>query len=325
MLLYERVGGYGSPGMFQIQIVGPGHLKVMQDSMVLGELNDGILSPRTQDALRDGPVVEFFTEAIEAHVARLVAEARRHGKTLDTDQVAIEAQEWIRTVRRVLGKAKAHGHGACFLFVKSAVGSDLKPRYRFMYSHLKEAIEARSIARIQQSVPDSELDRLLDADTDAVPANFYLDHSIASSDAEDADEAIKGAVDFIATLSRVDGSVLLTHDLKVLGFGAEIVVQDLKGRVSVARTSRPRGKASIDMNRYGTRHRSAMRYCGAHHDAMALVVSEDGPVRAIRHWGGKLWFWDNLQLWDVKDWSPPNMPLHLTAGRPRTSTRHRRK
>ncbi len=325
MLLYERFGGYGSPGMFQIQILGPGHLKVMQDSMVLGELNDGILSPRTQDALRDGPVVEFFTGAIDAHVERLVAEAKRHAKELDADQVTIEAQEWIRTVRRMLVKAKAHGHGACFLFVKSAVGKDLKPRCRFEYSHLKAAIAARSLARIQQSVPDSELDRLLDADTDVVPAILYLDHSVASSDAEDADEAIKGAVDFIAMLSRVDGAVVLTDDLRVIGFGAEIVVEDLTGRVSVARAGRPQGKTSIDMNRYGTRHRSAMRYCAAHRDAMALVVSEDGPVRAIRSWKGKLWIWDNLQLWDVKDWSPPNMPLNLTAGRHRRSKRHRRR
>jgi hypothetical protein len=77
MLLFERTGGYGAPGAFQIHIVGPGHLKLMQDWTVLGELHDGILSPRTQDALREGPVVEFFTEAIDAHVGRLVS--RRPG------------------------------------------------------------------------------------------------------------------------------------------------------------------------------------------------------------------------------------------------------
>jgi hypothetical protein len=76
MLLYEKFGGYGPPGIFQIQVLGPGHLKVMQDSMVLGELNDGILAPRTQDALREGPAVEFFTESINRHLTTLANEAK---------------------------------------------------------------------------------------------------------------------------------------------------------------------------------------------------------------------------------------------------------
>lgn len=324
LLLFEQFGGYGAPGVFQIHILGPGHLKVMQDWMVLGELNDGTLSPRTQDALREGPVVEFFTEAIDAHLRRLVAEARRHRKELDAEQIAIEAQEWVRTLRRLVVRAKGHGHGACFLFVKSPLGNDIKPRHRIEYGHLKAALEARSVARIQQSVPDSELQRLLDSETDQIPAILYLDHSIASADAEDADEATKGAIEFIATLSRIDGAVVLNDALSVLGFGAEIVVPETKGRVSIARTGRPRGKTSVDLGRYGTRHRSAMRYCGVHHDALALVVSEDGPVRAIRYWKGRLWLWDNLQLWDVKDWSPPNMPLQLTAGRRQQSRGARR-
>ena len=323
MLLFERTGGYGAPGVFQIHVQGPGHLKVMKDWTVLGELNDGILSPRTQDALREGPVVEFFTEAIDAHVERLVTEAKRHQKQLDAEQIAIEAQEWIQTLRRLLVRAQAHGHGACFLFLKSQIGRDLKLRYRVEYGRLKAAVEARSIARIQQSVPDSELQRLLDSETELIPALLYLDQSVASAEAEDADEATTGAIEFIATLSRIDGAVVLTDDLKVLGFGTEIVVPDTTGRVSIARTGRPRGKTSVDLSRYGTRHRSAMRYCGIYHDALALVVSEDGPVRAIRHWRRRLWLWDNLQLWDVKDWSP-KMPLQLTAGRRGQSTHARR-
>lgn len=134
MLLYERFGGYGPPGVFQIQVLGPGHLKVMQDSMVLGELNDGILAPRTQDALREGPVVEFFTESVRRYLAMLAAEAKQHGKELDDDQVTFEAQEWIRSVRRLLVRARAHSHGASFLFFKSGLGRDLKPRHYWIRS-----------------------------------------------------------------------------------------------------------------------------------------------------------------------------------------------
>jgi hypothetical protein len=92
---------------------------------------------------------------------------------------------------------------------------------------------------------------------------LYLDQSVASADAEDADEAITGAIEFIATLSRIDGAVVLTDSLRVLGFGAEIVVPDTRGQVSIARAGRPRGKTSVDFSRYGTRHRSAMRYAAS--------------------------------------------------------------
>jgi hypothetical protein len=131
---------------------------------------------------------------------------KQHGKELGDDQVTVEAQEWIRTVRRILVSAKDHGHGASFLFLKSRIGRDLKPRHSIEYSHLEAAMTARALARIRQSVPDTELDRLLEIEMDEVPADLYLDHSIASSDAEDAEEAINGAIEFIATLSRIDGA-----------------------------------------------------------------------------------------------------------------------
>lgn len=158
---------------------------------------------------------------------------------------------------------------------------------------------------------DSELSQLLKGDSDTVPAILYLDRTVASSDLEDAEEAIDGAVEFVAILSRVDGAVVLTSDLRVYGFGAEILAGNSNVNVSLARWARPRGKTAVDLERFGTRHRSALRYCAAHRNALAFVISEDGPVRAIRYWRDRVWLWDNVQLWDVRDWEPPNIPLPL--------------
>jgi len=106
-------------------------------------------------------------------------------------------------------------------------------------------------------------------------------------------------VAYVASLSRVDGLVLLDYDLVVHGFGCEIIAKgDSKCQAYRAIHPSPtKGKLRrLDIERYGTRHRSMIRYCTEDKHSVGFVLSHDGPIRAISCSSTRLYFWDNVQL-----------------------------
>ena len=79
-----------------------------------------------------------------------------------------------------------------------------------------------------------------------------------------------------ASLAAVDGAVVVTHDLRVLGFGAKIAA----GNVTTVNLFLPlQGGQDIvptPVERCGgTRHQSAARFVNANRDAVAVVISQD--------------------------------------------------
>ena len=300
-LRYEGDGGFMPPGLFQVQILGIGHLGVMQDWAVLGELCDGLLAPATQEVLASGPVFDLLAPSIVRFLTKVRSHLQTAGFPVSNADEQEGAYEWTRALRRLLARSRVHGRGACFLLVEAPPDSDLRPSYSLHYRRITEALEAVVQNRRRERALEGIIDSHLEPSSDSVPADLHLELQITSSDLEDAEEALDGAIDFVATLSRVDGAVILTSDLAVLGFGAEILAPDSQVEICLARSPRPRGRRHIDLSRTGTRHRSAIRYCAAHHNALACVVSEDGPVRAVRWQKGRVWLWDNVQLMDVQE------------------------
>lgn len=87
---------------------------------------------------------------------------------------------------------------------------------------------------------------------------------------------------FIGNLAGTDGAIVLGTDLKVRGFGAEILLDKAKrSKVYMVKDSLARAKEEGDSESFGMRHRSAMRLCGAAVALAVFVVSQDGGVSLI--------------------------------------------
>ncbi len=82
----------------------------------------------------------------------------------------------------------------------------------------------------------------------------------------------------IASLAAVDGAVVVGPDVRVFGFGAKIKIRE-QGPVRVSAFSPQPGEQTIvpvDLESLGgTRHQSAVRFVAAHHDAIAIIASQD--------------------------------------------------
>jgi hypothetical protein len=95
---------------------------------------------------------------------------------------------------------------------------------------------------------------------------------------------IRGAALYVASLAGVDGAIITTPDMSIVGFGAKI---------TIAATSIPRvcmlrpepGTQNLVLSPLedigGTRHQSAVRFVDANRDTVALVISQDRHLSVV--------------------------------------------
>lgn len=87
----------------------------------------------------------------------------------------------------------------------------------------------------------------------------------------------------ISQLAAVDGALILTFEFDVLAFGATLTAPRTHASAVIGPNGFGSGAGQLfDINRYGTRHRSAMDFAAAVDGSIAFVISQDGPIRAFR-------------------------------------------
>lgn len=133
-----------------------------------------------------------------------------------------------------------------------------------------------------------------------------LELLLAEADAEDRESELGGAVKLVTSLASVDGLVLLTPDLSVVGFGVKIGTGPTVATVYDGPDFVDKGKqaSKIALANFGTRHTSMLRYCRLDPTAVGVVVSQDGHVRLIMTLGRSVTLWDNVKLLEYEDYSP---------------------
>lgn len=85
----------------------------------------------------------------------------------------------------------------------------------------------------------------------------------------------------VASMSRVDGAVLVDRSLNVLGHGARLSATPAPDVRLATRTDGKHAHLWKSLNQWGTRHGSMIAFCRATPDAVGFVISEDGGVRAV--------------------------------------------
>lgn len=143
-------------------------------------------------------------------------------------------------------------------------------------------------------------------------AHFHQDSRNASARRE-LRSAHDDLMTFLATLTAVDGAVVLTDRFRLLGFGAEVIAQSpTLTTVTAAYDNTAQNTSVVPIDAYGTRHRSSFRFCSSLEDSVAFVVSQDGGVKAVKRVGGNVFLWPDV---DVTSVAPANLSLKLTSRR----------
>jgi DNA integrity scanning protein DisA with diadenylate cyclase activity len=110
---------------------------------------------------------------------------------------------------------------------------------------------------------------------------------------KEIDEALSDVGQAVASLTSVDGAVIMNERFDVLGFGAEVIaLSPSLSHVKVMRGSEV--PTSIPVESFGTRHRSAFRFCSSLEESIAFVLSQDGGVKAVKRHGKDVFMWPNI-------------------------------
>jgi Probable sensor domain DACNV len=296
---YDSDRGPERPGVFQAQVVGPGHIAAFVDYSRVGELRIDSLAKPLVSVLDAGPIRLRLDAGIRAY-RRVVRDslepemrsaANRHRADL--------TRAWIGSLSRLLLRAQNYGHGGTIILSPDESNADLDVKFSLDYRRLSAALAKRGKAVIESDTVGSIIaDDYMNADAESLPLGLHVDYILSESDLEEIASEIDGATRFVSLLTRVDGLVLLRPSMDVVGFGAVITAEDPPDVVVMATTRSPSSKTMrpVDYDRFGTRHRSVMRYCWRHPAAVGFVISQDGDVRAMMRLGARLVMWENVRL-----------------------------
>jgi hypothetical protein len=285
------------PSALLVRVLGPGRIAVGCGLSTLAELRAGVVGGPGMDLFRSEWLLARFSSA-RSDLARMHAEARAQAEAagerwadLGPDVIGLVSQAMVR--RFLAAMVSAH-HGGTVILLPPETAEEavcgtgpLRLKYAFREAEPRRRYR-RLILGLMRAVAragGSEGVTSVDGDTYA---------SLRDDELASLRDAIFEMSQLIASLTEVDGAVVMTKRFEILGFGAEIV-GDLPDVQHVARALDLEAEDSVaeSLAADGTRHRSAYRLCSRVPDALALVVSQDGGVRFVAVHRGEVTFWDH--------------------------------
>jgi hypothetical protein len=286
------------PDVLVIRVTGPGRLFIACGSVNVAGLNGGRLTDGAMDVFESDWLPERFAEARE-EIAILHREAAAGASVawgeVDLGVVGSLSQQMVK---RVLANIRSTHHGGMLVLLPPECSehmttegpirmkyacSDEEPRRRFRTLLLAVMRVLAAAAGLTAPWEGS--------------LGWGAYRGWHSPELAAFDEAIFEMAHLIAALANVDGAVVLTKRFEVLGFGAEIT-GDLPEVTTVERALDLEGtvREAEVVDAVGTRHRSAYRLCARFHEALAIVVSQDGGVRFVAWKDGAVTYWDHASL-----------------------------
>ncbi len=300
----ENIGHFRRPGAFQVEISGPGIVKIYDDMHHIVTIREDTLVKKYHDVLSDGPIAEILTRYIEASYRSSRCKLRNllagPGLTRDIPTARLKwltRTIWNGTLSALLLRIRHQKHGGAVLIVPDHRMGGLKPKYRLHYDRLELLISNTIADEMRERTVRGVLrNRHITKGAIQVPTELYLANVHAHVNMADNAEAKKSAVAFVASLAEVDGLLLLSAGLNVTAFGVEITRRKDPTLILVAGDAAGTKTEKVDIREFGMRHRSMMRYCGWQSDAVGFVVSQDGQVRAMTSIAGSLVMWPDVLL-----------------------------
>lgn len=290
----EGQGGFSYPGIVTVVMDGVGSLSVYHRGLFLGGLQRHGIVVHEHDALRSPAVAARIVPAFRL-IASRISEAV--GKPLSPAQVERDLfDQWCTTIARICIGLRRGGAGGALLISPRPIPHLLEVSHPIDYRRLGHSgiLGVLDSAYLRAARDASQRSGV----GDLVPIEAVHTEILAEADADDREKELTGAVRLVTSLAALDGLVLLTPLLEVVGFGVKIRTAPPVGRVYDGNDFARRGAGAkrIDASRFGTRHSSMLGYCRADGRAIGVVVSQDGQVRLVVSLGRSLTLWDNVKL-----------------------------
>jgi Probable sensor domain DACNV len=266
-----------APYALVIDVRDAGELHIYRGGIKLASLSAGrLLDQLAFSGLEFLPISDILARGTAALASRITAPP--HETSRDTSDF-----EWtalLNTILCVVNGVKEQGHGGTVLLVAPGAETSLPMRMKYDIDERVSVLADRfaGFVNSRHELAEARWIRktLAEASDGRAAALSYL-----QSAAFVAEEDLADAADLVARLSCVDGALVLRSDLRVLGFGTEIVLDAARPVTAYEVQGHPRRSVewpAVDSESFGMRHRSALRLVAVADATAAFVVSQDGTV-----------------------------------------------
>lgn len=286
---------FAPPGLFHAGVLDIGRVVVSIESVKIAELRVNKLMYRELDVIHRGPIHRSLAKGFRQHIRQVrTLLPKQFSRRMREYQSSLKG-DWLASICRILLRAKGFAHGGAILITPNVDYRGLNLKYELEYSRLQKAMAFHGESYVRMIEAHEKSSIIIDNNNN-MPIDIHLDEVISSYEHDDCDSEIDGAIWFVSLLTRVDGMVLMTPDLKVKGFGVEITVDKPPTKVVSSLNEEGTKTKIVDYNHFGTRHRSMMRYCNYVQGSVGFVISQDGHVRGIMKRGREIVIWTPIKI-----------------------------
>ena len=298
---HEHGDVFDSPGELIVDIDGPGIISVYREHSLVACLRRDTLIDRLFDVFSRGPISTLVARYVGEHIARIEqnvgTQIPKYRSRPGVNFMAREAfhYDWLSTLCRLLILTRSSKHGGAFIMLPNDTCDGINLKYRLGYDRLGQCLVSHG-TELWGAYQD-ELKSENASNSETKRPTFRWSISIHNAAASDSEQALAACVRTIASMTQVDGVVVMNRALDVLGFGGEIVIDTAPDSIWSAADAEasPNLLKPISYELYGTRHRSMFRLCNERAGALGLIVSQDGDVRAVFKTANKVVVWDNIE------------------------------
>lgn len=297
MARHERGMAAGAPHALVVGSTRPGELIIARGHRPVLRLRAGKVVSPARGVLYAGPVAGFFAGATDWLIDEAIRRAEVPASAVHRDEPDDSRDfahvEFIESV--LLNVADLH-HGGALLFVPDDVDEErlaesVSLKYRLASDRPQRALLAAITARLEHNVTDERLRERRALKPDHLEElRGYAWHQ------ERMEDAAMDAARFIASLTAVDGAVVLTDKLRIIGFGGEVHVSSGTDTIHDATDAEGTELTAAAFTGYGTRHRSAFRFVEGMDPAIAFILSQDGGIKAATRVGESVVMWSYFEV-----------------------------
>lgn len=287
------------PDSLVLDITGPGSMRVYRGSHILAQLSAGRIIMPHMNVLHSQWIAkgmgEFENETRESHFRS----RRSADETWATVSENFLARLYEQVFKRIISSIRNMKHGGSIIVSpRSLTQMITSPNpYIFIKYIFRDEEPVRRLHWLTISVMN-ELARHYGSSGEEGKVVGWSEYVAAMSKTLlELGEALFEYARFIANLAAVDGTVVLTKSLDLVGFAGVI-----KGTFSKEDTTARALDAEGEQRVYdrpegvGTRHLSAYHFCKEIPDALAIVLSQDGNASLVKWMDGFVTSWDFLPM-----------------------------
>lgn len=270
------------PDCLTITIERPGALTISQGHTSLVRLRDGRIIFSQEDLFQSehNPLGSFFRQLIQ-DLLESVQYRDLIGPATESVGQRTFLEIYTTSILAILNRIRLTRHGGSVVISRSLFNEQLAHVTYTVAEHAGLAGELLAYVTLANLLCESDSVGGAAAELEGCRTRLELHRT--------SRQLIRG-ISRISLLAAADGAVLLDGHLTTQGFGVRFPVLLPPGTTVLNALTR----AEYSCDQWGLRHQSVFSMCHKCEQAVGLIVSQDGDVKAVKADAGRLMFWDGI-------------------------------